>query len=165
MSAKQKSATFLMKQQKLIFPTGNYLNSVSLVATEESRKVSERVRAGQHISRTKNILYGCGNILGYELKRNIDENGKWDPAENTYIINPEQAETVKMIYDLYEEGNGITKIRTKRHSVLSAIIRYDSEKLLHDLAVQQMSTLNKLELNNLPETEQKNDTQLIPVCY
>ena len=38
-------------------------------------------------------------------------------------------------------------------------------KLLHDLAVQQMSTLNKLELNNLPETEQKNDTQLIPVCY
>lgn len=86
------------------------LTIMATLAQEESRKVSERVRAGQHISRSKNILYGCGNILGYELKRNIDENGKWDPAENTYIINPEQAETVKMIYDLYEEGNGITKI-------------------------------------------------------
>ena len=86
------------------------LTIMATLAQEESRKVSERVRAGQHISRCKNILYGCGNILGYDLKRNIGPDGKWDPSENTYVINPEQAETVKMIYDLYEEGNGITKI-------------------------------------------------------
>ena len=86
------------------------LTIMATLAQEESRKVSERVRAGQHISRSKNILYGCGNILGYDLKRNIGPDGKWDPSENTYVINPEQAETVKMIYDLYEEGNGITKI-------------------------------------------------------
>ena len=93
------------------------LTIMATLAQEESRKVSERVRAGQHISRSKNILYGCGNILGYDLKRNIGEDGKWDAAENTYIINPEQAETVRMIYDLYEEGHGalkISKILTER---------------------------------------------------
>ena len=87
------------------------LTIMATLAQEESRKVSERVRAGQHISRSKNILYGCGNILGYDLKRNIGEDGKWDPSENTYVINPEQAETVRMIYDLYEKGYGLCKIR------------------------------------------------------
>jgi DNA invertase Pin-like site-specific DNA recombinase len=59
----------------------------------ESQKISERVKAGQKISRENGILYGNGNILGYDLHRNIDENGKWDSSENTYVINPEQAET------------------------------------------------------------------------
>ena len=86
------------------------LTIMATLAQEESRKVSERVKAGQHISREKKIIYGCGNILGYELKRNIGDDGKWDPSENTYIINPEQAETVRMIFDLYEQGLGAMKI-------------------------------------------------------
>ena len=86
------------------------LTIMATLAQEESRKVSERVRAGQHISRSKKILYGCGNILGYDLKRNIGDDGKWNPSENTYVINPEQAETVRMIYDLYEQGFGGQKI-------------------------------------------------------
>lgn len=86
------------------------LTIMAALAQEESRKVSERVRAGQKVSREKGIIYGSGNILGYDLKRNIDENGKWDPKENTYIINPEQAETVRMIYDMYLDGFGTTQI-------------------------------------------------------
>ncbi len=86
------------------------LTIMATLAQEESRKVSERVKAGQHISREKNVIYGNGNILGYELKRNIDESGKWNPEENTYIIIPEDAETVRMIYDMYEQGNGCMKI-------------------------------------------------------
>lgn len=86
------------------------LTIMATLAQEESRKVSERVRAGQKISRDKGVLYGNGNILGYDLKRNIDENGKWNPEENTYVINEEQAETVKMIFDLYVSGLGCTKI-------------------------------------------------------
>ncbi len=86
------------------------LTIMATLAQEESRKVSERVKAGQHISREKNVIYGNGNILGYELKRNIDESGKWNPEENTYIIIPEDAETVRMIYDMYEQGNGCLKI-------------------------------------------------------
>ena len=86
------------------------LTIMAAMAQEESRKVAERVRAGQKISRDNGVLYGNGNILGYELKRNIDADGKWNPAENTYVINPEQAETVRMIYDMYCDGMGYTKI-------------------------------------------------------
>lgn len=45
------------------------------------------------------VLYGNGNILGYDLM------GK------ELILNPEQAKTVRLIYDLYLDGNGL--VRTK----------------------------------------------------
>lgn len=101
---------------------------MATLAQEESCKVSERVRAGQHISRSKNILYGCGNILGYDLKRNIGNDGKWNSTENTYVINPEQAETVRMIYDLYEkgyDGKKIANILTERKRLYqSGIVKW-----------------------------------------
>ena len=74
------------------------LTIMATLAQEESRKISERVRAGQKISRDNGVLYGTGNILGYNR------------VNGTYIIDPEQAETVRMIYDLYMEGLGETKI-------------------------------------------------------
>ena len=94
------------------------LSLMATLAQEESRKVSHRVKAGQVISRQKSTLYGCGNILGYDLKRFIDENGNCEPNKNTYVINPEQAGTVRMIFHLYEQGNGCMKIAnilTERH--------------------------------------------------
>lgn len=75
------------------------LTIMATLAQEESRKVSERVRAGQQVSREKGTLYGNGNILGY------------DRAGDTYVINEEQAETVRMIFDMYlHEGIGTGKI-------------------------------------------------------
>ena len=71
------------------------------LAQEESRRTSERVRAGQKISRDKGVLYGNGNILGYDRDKNT----------GTYVINREQAETVRMFYDLYASGKGMTQIR------------------------------------------------------
>lgn len=41
------------------------LSLMSSMAQDESRKISERVKAGQKISRERHILYGNGNILGY----------------------------------------------------------------------------------------------------
>ena len=38
----------------------------AMVAQEESRKMSERVKAGQEISRANGVLYGNGNVLGYD---------------------------------------------------------------------------------------------------
>lgn len=74
------------------------LTIMATLAQEESRKVSERVKAGQHISRTNGVIYGNGNILGY------------DRVEGKYVINEEQAETVRMIFDMYlNEGIGATK--------------------------------------------------------
>ena len=74
------------------------LTIMSSLAQEESRKTSERVKAGQKISRDNGVLYGNGNILGY------------DRVGDTYVINEEQAETVRMIYDLYLQGYGSMKI-------------------------------------------------------
>ena len=74
------------------------LTLMATLAQDESRKISERVRTGQYISRENGVLYGNGNILGY------------DRVGSTYVINPEQAETVTIIYDYYLHGYGIKKI-------------------------------------------------------
>lgn len=75
------------------------LTIMATLAQEESRKVSERVKAGQHISRNNGMVYGNGNILGY------------DRMNGTYVINPDQAETVRMIYDLYlNSGMGMKNL-------------------------------------------------------
>ena len=68
------------------------LTIMATLAQEESRKISERVRAGQKISRDNGVLYGSGNIIGY------------DRVNGTYVINEDQAETVRMIFDLYLKG-------------------------------------------------------------
>lgn len=74
------------------------LTIMATLAQEESRKVSERVRAGQKISRENGVLYGNGNIIGY------------DRVDGSYVINEEQAETVRIIFDMYLQGAGQTKI-------------------------------------------------------
>ncbi|MDF2883415.1 MAG: Site-specific recombinase, invertase Pin s [Clostridiaceae bacterium] len=74
------------------------LGLMASLAQDESRKISERVKAGQQTSRANGVLYGNGNILGY------DRTGK------TYVINQEQAETVRIIFKLYLEGLGAKKI-------------------------------------------------------
>lgn len=70
------------------------LTIMATLAQEESRKISERIRAGQAISRENGVLYGNGNIIGY------------DRVGGTYVINPEQAETIRTIFELYAQGLG-----------------------------------------------------------
>lgn len=80
-------------------PDGEFrLTFMATFAQEESRKISERVRAGQQISRERGVLYGTGNILGY------------DRVNGTYVINPEQAYTVQKIFNLYAAGWGYKRI-------------------------------------------------------
>ncbi len=74
------------------------LSIMSTLAQEESRKISERVLAGQKVSRQKGVLYGNGNILGYRREN------------ETYVIEPEQAYTVRKIFELYASGLGYKKI-------------------------------------------------------
>lgn len=70
------------------------LTIMATLAQEESRKISERVLAGQAISRQNGVLYGNGNIIGY------------DRVNGTYVINPEQAETIRTVFELYAQGLG-----------------------------------------------------------
>ena len=71
---------------------------MATLAQEESLKTSERFKAGQKISFDNGVLYGNDNILGY------------DRVGETYVINEEQAETVRMIFNLYLHENGSMKI-------------------------------------------------------
>lgn len=74
------------------------LTLMSTLAQEESRRISERVRAGQETSREKHVIYGNGNILGYSR------------VNGTYIIDPEQAVAVHKIFELYASGLGYQRV-------------------------------------------------------
>ena len=75
------------------------LTIMATLAQNESKKTSVRVKAGQKISFQNGVIYGNGNILGY------------DKVGKDFIINEEQAKTVRMIYDMYLDGMGMRKIQ------------------------------------------------------
>ena len=75
------------------------LSLMATLAQEESRKTSIRVKSGQQTSMDNGVVYGNGNILGY------------DRVGKEMVINPEQAETVRRIYDWYLDGWGMQKIK------------------------------------------------------
>lgn len=75
------------------------LTIMATLAQDESRKTSLRVKSGQQTSMNNGVVYGNGNILGY------------DRVGKEMVINPEQAKTVRLIYDLYLEGYGLEKIK------------------------------------------------------
>ena len=75
------------------------LTIMATLAQDESRKTSIRVKSGQQTSMNNGVVYGNGNILGY------------DRVGKEMVINPEQAKTVRLIYDLYLEGYGLEKIK------------------------------------------------------
>ncbi len=75
------------------------LTIMATLAQDESRKTSIRVKSGQQTSMENGTFYGNGNILGYDRK------GK------DLVINPEQARTVRKIYDWYLDGCGVRRIK------------------------------------------------------
>lgn len=84
------------------------LTIMATLAQEESRKTSIRVKSGQQTSMDKGVFYGNGNILGYDrVAQLLPDNTK----QVNFIINPEQAKTVRMIFDAYLSGKGIRAIK------------------------------------------------------
>ena len=75
------------------------LTIMATLAQDESRKTSIRVKAGQQTSMENGVVYGTGNILGY------------DRVGKEMVINPEQAKTVRMIFDMHLDGMGLKSIR------------------------------------------------------
>ena len=75
------------------------LTIMAILAQDESKKTSQRVKAGQKISFLNGVFYGTGNILGY------------DRVGSDMIINEEQAKTVRIIYDMFLKGKGSTDIK------------------------------------------------------
>ena len=75
------------------------LTIMATLAQNESKKTSQRVKAGLRIAFQNGIYMGSGNILGYDK---IDK--------NTMVINEEQAEIVRYIFNEYLNGVGTTTI-------------------------------------------------------
>ena len=75
------------------------LTIMASLSQDESRKTSVRVKSGQQVSMENGVVYGNGNILGY------------DRVGKEMVINPEQARTVRLMYDLYLDGHGLVKIK------------------------------------------------------
>ncbi len=75
------------------------LTIMATLAQNESKKTSLRVKAGQMVSFQNAVPYGTGNVLGY------------DRVGKEFVINKEQAETVRMIFDLYLAGHGLRYIQ------------------------------------------------------
>ena len=75
------------------------LTIMATLAQNESKKTSQRVKAGLRIAFQNGIFMGSGNILGYD-KIN----------KNTMIVNQDQADVVRYIFKEYLNGVGTTTI-------------------------------------------------------
>ena len=86
------------------------LTIMATLAQNESRKTSQRVKAGMKISMLNGVFYGTGNIMGY------------DKVGKEMVVNEEQAKVVKLIYKLFLEGNGVQKIKyeLERRGILTS---------------------------------------------
>lgn len=86
------------------------LTIMASLSQDESRKTSVRVKAGQQTSMDNGVFYGSGNILGYRRKETIDDNNK---KHVDFLVEPKQAETVKMIFSMYLDGHGLMQIKNE----------------------------------------------------
>jgi DNA invertase Pin-like site-specific DNA recombinase len=89
------------------------LTIMASIAQEESRKTSERAKKGQQISRKNGTYYGNGNVLGY-VRHSIIEDGV---KTVSFEIDPEQARTVRKMFDLYLDGKGVRAIKYELESL------------------------------------------------
>lgn len=108
------------------------LTIMSALSQEESAKTSKRVLSGQNISRQKGILYGNGNLLGYKLVRGLKS------SDNTYEIIEDEAETIRMIYDMYVNKKlGVKAIATELQKLgrknASGIVKWSTDRVLRAL--------------------------------
>ena len=87
---------FISDGIKTFDPDGELrLTIMATLAQDESRKTSARVKCGQQTSMEKGVVYGNGNVLGY------------DRVGRELVVNTEQADTVRKIFKWYAEGRGL----------------------------------------------------------
>ena len=104
------------------------LSIMATLAQNESKKISQRVKAGQMISFKNGVLYGNGNILGY------------DRVDGRLVVNKEQAETVKRIFELYLQGKGCRAIQD--------IMEQEGRKTASGLSRWQAGNINRILTNS-----------------
>ena len=112
------------------------LTIMAILAQDESKKTSQRVKAGQKISFLNGVFYGTGHILGY------------DRVGSDMIINEEQAKTVRIIYDMFLKGKGSTDIKAYLDNMLTNEEYSSKRKELEDTIITLENRLKELEENS-----------------
>lgn len=113
---------FRKKGVKLIFVNGEYAQTPEgqlffsmrgAIAEFEKEKIKQRTKGGKLQKAKQGKLLGNYHLYGYDFKRHDSKNGE-------YVINPDQAKVVKMIFDYFTEPtspfkgiNGIAKHLTE----------------------------------------------------
>lgn len=118
------------------------------------------MKAGQKISRDNGVLYGNGNILGY------------DRVGDTYVINEEQAETVRIIFDLYLQGYGSMKIAKmlmeQKRKTTSGIVKWNVSNIMRAIKTTTYTgtkCYNKSRSNNFLEQKRINNLDMSTYDY
>ena len=83
-------------------------DGIKTFGQDESCKTFIRVKSGQQTAMDNGVYYGNGNILGYDRYEELLPD-KTKLVE--FHINPEQAKTVRLIFDMYLDGCGLVKIK------------------------------------------------------
>lgn len=134
-------------------------------AEKESYSTSERVKAGQAVSRENGALYGNGNILGYELVKREDQS-------NTYKVIPDEAETVRMIFDLYLQNYGFNKIADiltkQRRKNASGLVKWSQQtvrRIIQNATYAGLIGYNKSKSNNFLMQKRVNNLDMSTFVY
>jgi DNA invertase Pin-like site-specific DNA recombinase len=130
------------------------LSIMATLAQNESKKISQRVKAGQMISFKNGVLYGNGNILGY------------DRVGDKLVVNKEQAEKRHYLKSLLEL-NGFNLQDEELYDIIQELTaKYkenkDRQKLDNLTKIIKGDFIYKQELDNAMKT---NDPFLNELSY
>jgi DNA invertase Pin-like site-specific DNA recombinase len=141
------------------------INFIANFSEIESKNTSERVLRNLEAVQRKRILFGNGNILGYNLEHS-------EEGSNHYTINEEQAIVVKEIFDLCYKGFGIEKIRKeltrKNYKNSSGVVKWsyhNIQRVLHNKTYCGYIAYNKCITVDYKSAQRKNNKPSEAIYY
>jgi site-specific DNA recombinase len=98
---------------------------LSVFAQLERSQIQERMALGREARAESGFYHGGGRVaIGYD----------YDPNTNSLIINEEEAQHVKMIFQMFREGNSINQIKNYMHKhYTSKYGTYNNGRTIHSI--------------------------------
>jgi len=119
------------------FKSDLIINMLGVMATNESRLLSSRIKSGKMSNAKKNLAFG-GKIIGYKKGE-----------DGTPVIDEEQAPMIKRIFELASKGQGMRNI--------SAMIESEFDRKI------AIGTLSGIVRNTFHKGERKYNNLILPV--
>lgn len=90
---------FMYLDNQYYTPDNAFITGIkAMMAEEYSRDLSKRLQSAARRSQKSGVAYGNSRIFGYTK------------VKGSYVIDEEEAQLVREIFDMYVQGNGIRKI-------------------------------------------------------